>query len=200
MKKLLRRSRGFTLVELLIATSIFSVFLLLITTMIIRIGQIYTKGLVTTQTEEAARAISTEITRAVEFSSSTPSFTSPSGSTPGHICAGSSRYSFYLHQELVDNSPASDQRTDVLTADTSASCPGGAASTRVRELMPVRTRLLKLNLTLTGALYTLTIRVGYGDKEGFDDYTSPNAVCLNEASTSAFCATSELTTSFQKRL
>ena len=50
--------KGFTVLELMIATTVFSVMLLLTTTGMIQIGKVYYKGLVTAKTQDTVRSIS----------------------------------------------------------------------------------------------------------------------------------------------
>jgi prepilin-type N-terminal cleavage/methylation domain-containing protein len=60
--------KGFTIIELLIATTVFSVILLLISAGLIYIGKVYYRTTEQTKTQEATRAIISEITQAVRFS------------------------------------------------------------------------------------------------------------------------------------
>ncbi len=61
MKQL--KPHGFTIIELLIATTIFSVVLLLAASGLLYIGRLYYKGLTSSATQEAARNIMQELTQ-----------------------------------------------------------------------------------------------------------------------------------------
>jgi len=58
---------GFTIVELMIATAIFTIILIITTTTIIGITQTYIKGSVENQTEDTATSILNEISQDIEF-------------------------------------------------------------------------------------------------------------------------------------
>ena len=96
------RQAGFTIIELLIATAIFSVIVLIATTVLIRIGQQYYKGVTMSKTQEAGRAVMEDVTRVVQFSSSDKSDESPTYPNPNPnfpkkiICVGDTRYYYSL--------------------------------------------------------------------------------------------------------
>src|SRR3990172_9120101 len=59
---------GFTIVELMIATTIFSVILLIVTFGMLQIGRTYYKGITLTKTQNAARSIIDTISQDIQFS------------------------------------------------------------------------------------------------------------------------------------
>lgn len=65
--------RGFTLLELMIATTIFSSILLLLTFGLINIGKSYYKGRNTARTQELARRVMDEISQSIRFGDRAPS-------------------------------------------------------------------------------------------------------------------------------
>ena len=197
MKKLSSQT-GFTLVELMISTAIFSSFLFFITGMMLRLGRTYTKGIISSQTQNAARAIVTEIGYAIQFSANAPNYDNAT-----YICAGSQRYSYNLGKQLkLSGSLAADQSAIGLVADNPTACPGGPIANPQRELLDENMRLANLSITNSGAsgLFTITVRVVYGDFSALDNPTSTNAVCKSSAVGSAFCSASEFSTTVQKRL
>lgn len=64
-EKTIKNTAGFTIVELMIATVVFSVILILITTGIIQIGKAYYKGIIGSRTQETARKITDEVGRSI---------------------------------------------------------------------------------------------------------------------------------------
>lgn len=80
-----RNSEGFTLVELMIATSIFSVILLLLTFGLLGIGQNYYKGRNSVRTQDTARRIMDEISQAIQFSAEPPSPIITVGTPPNEV-------------------------------------------------------------------------------------------------------------------
>jgi len=60
---------GFTIVELLISTAVFTTILLIVTFGIIQISRMFTSGFIQTQTQNVAVSLSDQLTRDIEFSS-----------------------------------------------------------------------------------------------------------------------------------
>ena len=60
---------GFTIIELLVATSVFTSVLFIVTYGIIQISKTYTNGFIRSQTQNIAVSLSDTLTRDIEFSS-----------------------------------------------------------------------------------------------------------------------------------
>lgn len=105
MIKLSRRQKGFTVIELIIATSVFSVMLLLTTTGMIQIGRVYYKGLIVSKTQETTRSISEDIVRAVQFGGTDKIIKSPtvpiSGLDTSAVCMNNVRYTYAINTRLA---------------------------------------------------------------------------------------------------
>jgi prepilin-type N-terminal cleavage/methylation domain-containing protein len=120
------KQAGFTLIELMVSTVVFSLVLLASTVALVQIGRLYYRGVTQARTQELARAITDEITQAVQFSAQDirpPAY--PGGvSTYGpnipasnvgpdndtfYFCVGSKRYSFALDRKLTA-APAVDKK------------------------------------------------------------------------------------------
>lgn len=221
MKRQSKQS-GFTLIEMLIATTLFALFLFLVSAMIIRIGRLYSKGIITSKTQEAAQSISSAIGRSIQFSSSSGIATD----NATYICADSQRYTFVKGKQLTDSATlGTDQANHVLIKDSLTGCSGAFTGVfdpvTQREMMPPHMRLADLSVNpVAGAAgaYAIKVRVVYGDIDlvcsltvGPGDCTTntspttgwanPDLACKsgNTAGTE-FCAVSELTTTVQKRL
>jgi len=124
----LRKSlTGFTIIELMIATMVFSVILLLITFGMLQIGRTYYKGVTMARTQNTARSVLDQITQAIQFSGGdiTPT---PETLPPGvhsAFCIGDKRYSYILDRELTDGTPDANQAKHVLVVDTRSDCHPG---------------------------------------------------------------------------
>ena len=68
MSRFTTNQKGFTIVELMFSTTIFSAVLLLCLSALVQIGRMYYKGVTTSQTQEAARAVLDELTQAIQLS------------------------------------------------------------------------------------------------------------------------------------
>jgi len=218
---------GFTIIELLIATLIFSLVLMLITVSVLSFTKSYYQGVNQSNTQTAARAIIDDISQAIQFSGGgiNPGLADPGDGSNG-FCIGNRRYSFLLGWQLIEVDPTADlnQSKHALVVDTTGVCTGSKAQAihndgpvAGTELLPPRMRLAKLNVESTGspAVWRVTVRVVYGDNDllcspsnGADcktgDTTSPlnkpDLSCKVAFAGSQYCAAAELSTVVKKRV
>lgn len=206
MKRL--NTKGFTIIELLIATVVFSIVLLVVSGAIIQFNKLYYKGVIVARTNEVSRTIGEDAARNVQYSKGILQGTAPSGTVPGVRCIGSKRYTYFLNQPLTD-----DSLTRMLVADSippSEGCVANEAAmvktnplpSGAKELLGTNMRLVIFSAAEQAAGDTkITVRVAYGDNN--DDFetesgliTSCKAIVLG----GQFCAVSDLTTYASKRL
>lgn len=172
------QSKGFTIIELMIATSVFAVILIIITTGIIRITQTYDKGINLVNTQNAARNILDSIAQSIQFNGGTVSW--PTSASAGGVgCVGNQEYDFQLGPKLESNGTpdgTSDwQSAYALTLNPNASncavsaTPVGTPAAGARELLSPHMRLTKLGISRVSAadsndnLYAVSVTVVYGD-------------------------------------
>lgn len=204
--KILPSNRGFTVVELMVATAVFGLVLLVIATAIINLSRLYYKGLTDTKVQATSRQIVDTIAQSIQFNggivTSTPG--SPASGTPYSFCIGNTQYSFVLGRMLSD-SPSGSEVSHVLV---SYNPPGGCNSslapqfTNGRELLAPGMRLAKLDVqNLGGTYYLVNARVVYGDDAILTNPTATNAAC-NSAMRygTQFCAVSDITAAVTKRV
>ncbi len=196
MKKL--HTRGFTIIELLIATVAFSAVLLVITGAIIQFSKIYYKGVVTSKTQEVARSIADEMSRAAQFSKTK----TPVANNPGIVsatgqawCFGDKRFNYILGKRFSTSQP-------VLNADTApaGSCTYNPASSR--ELVSENMQLLRLDVTENGDKVSVTVTVAYGASTDINiDTSNPaNSSCKTIRLGGQYCAISTVTNIVTRRL
>lgn len=98
--------RGFTLIELMIATTVFSVILLAAATTLIQVGRMYYKGVISSKTQGVARTVTDNITQSLQFSSGgQPKYFGPVSNQPIPTqvrCFGTTRYTYVLNMQLND--------------------------------------------------------------------------------------------------
>ncbi len=195
-----QREYGFTLIELMIATMVFSVILLLAAVAMVQIGRIYFKGITAAKTQEVSRTISDDVAQAIQFSGAQiKTIQKPPGSNALGFCVDNIRYSYLVNQQLEQNpatSPplAGTQAKHVLVMDDTTKLPApfnctsstyaqaidGAGSIYGRELMGIHMRLVSdplpqppLPISPDGKLYTVTVGVVYGDWDVLNVTTIP---------------------------
>ena len=214
------KQRGFTLVELMIASTAFSLVLLIASSTAVQIGKLYYKGLIQSKTQETARNIADEITQSFQFGSgdllmgaNTTTMPTPLPAGLQQMCVGDTRYTYAINQ-----------RVSSTTTGVKAMRPytGGCANVTDfgKELLGTNMRLLELNLNppvyLDASRETLQVRVriAYGDNDLFTHYalnagpTDPplalplpkDAECRSGIAGSSFCAVSFLDNVVKKRL
>lgn len=214
-----RRQAGFTIIELLIATLIFSLVLLLITVGIMTFTKVYFKGLNQSKVQNAARVIIETVGQAIQFSGGDVTVPIDARNANGSqgFCVADKRFSFLPGYQLVDAPPDAqlDQTRHALVMDEPGNC-GGLPAQDVRgnpdgtELLSHGMRVSKLEVEqLSDSLYRVTVRIVYGDNDLLyspsnendpNGARAPDAACRFGFSGAQFCATSELSTIVNKRV
>lgn len=214
------KSKGFTIIELMVATTVFSVLLLVVTFGILQISRVYYRGITEANTQDTARRISDIIGQSIQFSGG-DIVTTNTSPTPGgsyQFCLGNQQFSYTTGYQVVDDPSSSlNQTYHALVQRTLAGCSSGSAPQDVRqqavegrELVDPRMRIAKLNVSQEGVgLYRVELRVVYGDDDLLyspsdpdDDNGSirPDATCRAAVQGTQFCAVSELNTIVRKRV
>jgi prepilin-type N-terminal cleavage/methylation domain-containing protein len=221
MKKL--NHNGFTLIELMIASLVFSVILLGATTATIQIGRMYYKGIIMNRTQETARRLMDDISRPIQFAGSTPRDVDPtpiSGIPTGALCIGDQRFTYGINAQVDDNAPIGSYNNhkarhgvwqDTLNSSTSPCTPldltqaipqdGNTNTNRPRrEVLSKNMRLGRFTVSSSGNLWTIDALVIYGDDDLLIPDANNPAACANLSQSAQWCATSALSTTVYKRI
>lgn len=206
-----KNNKGFTLIELMVATLAFSIVLLIATTTAIHIGRSYYKGLLQSKTQETVRNISEEVTRTIQFANGDlREVTSAQPNDPKkQFCIGDTRYTYQLNKKVQGTPDPSDYGLKIDRIDAGTTCDGPA--TNGREFLQTNMRLLEFSVTpdASNKIFRVIIKVAYGDDDlltHYDDNGNPNgspantANCKSGIAGSNFCATSLLDNSVKRRL
>lgn len=217
------RQRGFTIIELMIATAVFSTILLVVLTAITQIGRMYYKGLTTSQTQEVARTVLDRISQEVQFSGQAGTPITVTAGPNGLICIGKSRFFFIINklshpsQHALwadtdnDNTGCTAVTLNAFVANANTANPT-AVGNNGSELLADGMRIVVLNAT-TGAnnLWAINVKVVFGaddlieaidatgttvSQAAFPQFT----VCKGSQIGTQFCAISQLTTTVLKRV
>lgn len=226
-KKTRSKQQGFTIIELMISTTIFSLILMLSLAGIMQITKMYYGSITKNRTREVARTIVDDIAEAIRFSSDEVfigdtvsgvqvSDVGDADAGVGYFCIGQKRYTFAIDRQ-VDNSAGeitgTKKKRHALWQDTPPACDGPAnlnltiPSTNGRELLAENMRLFNLSVTerdATRKIYDVAVGVAYGD----DDLLfarpadAPTELTCEGGSFigAEFCATTNFLVSVQKRL
>lgn len=216
MNKILRRSaprqNGFTILELLIATLVFSVVLLLVTTGIMQITRVYYKGVTEANTQNTARAIMDTVSQAIQFSGSdivpTPT---PQPNANQFFCIGNEQFAYRLGWQVKNHHDNTQNQTwhglvQNTVAGAGCTAPSGVPDLTQqnisgRDLVGEHMRLSNLVVESLGQhTYRVRVKVVYGDNDVLNNPTAANATCKGQQQGTAFCAVSELSTIVVKRV
>ena len=205
--------KGFTIIELMIATSVFAVVLVVAATGILTIGRLYYKGVTSSRTQEATRSVINTIASTIQFTGNNRSDDGETdvAGTAQAICFGYDRYTYVINSQVSngDRGLVYDRRPDL--HDCSALESGGT------ELLPENTRLLAFNIdAINTKTFRIGVKVAYGANDllsTYDDNGNPiggsghpniteaaDAQCKPGIAGSNFCAVSELETTVSKRV
>lgn len=224
---MIKEQRGFTIIELMISTTIFSLILMLCLAGILQITKMYYGTVTQTRTREAARTVVDEIAEAIRFTSqdiqTTPaSLTGPevdlADESVGYFCIGLKRYTYALDRQMkAEPSATTKQLRHAIwqdEVDGLSGCTAPAAgflneetpSAGGRDLLSENMRLYEMSITVRDEVrktYDVSIGVAYGD----DDLLSPRPVdapteltCEGAFAGVEFCATTNFLVTVQKRL
>lgn len=217
------KQAGFTIIELMVATTVFSFVLLICTYGIIKVGNDYYKGITEARTQENARDIMDRITQDIQFSGGKVISLTTVGVVRG-FCIGSHRYSFMRDKQLttnhvmvVDTVTACDSSTpvlDVTTLPQNLNDPTiNPALASPEELMTPNVRIMSYDTEIAGTtppydklvwpdssgatgVYSVGFRLIYGED---DLLNAAHDGCAGGAGIQ-FCAVSTLLSTVQQRV
>jgi len=210
------KQAGFTIVELMIATAILSTILLLVTTMMINIGNLYYKGVNQARVQDGVRTIADDVTQQLKFGDLLTGgpWTVGSGVDTFHeqaYCVGNIRYTYILGYQIGTGTDylTRPQAPHVLWRDANPS-PGSctevdltASPTGGTELIPPNSRLTSFSISAsTTTSYAVTVGVAYGGLDLLSGPTDspPTFVTCTGVTGDQFCATAHLTTIVAQRI
>jgi len=205
---------GFTIIELMVATTVFSVILLVVSSGIIQIGRQYFKGITNTRTQETTRAIIDEVSRSAQFAGNDFSqATAPDGKQI--MCLGNTRYIFNINSQIKDANKHAlwmEPKTGscIVNPPVAYDFTADKPSPDGKELLGENMRLLQLTVTpLSSGTYAIKATVAYGDndllnlyeKNGVTRTATPidQGLCRAGISGSSFCSVSGLEIIVDKR-
>lgn len=211
---------GFTIVELMLAMTIFSLILIAASAGIVQISRLYYKSAITSRTQDNARSIVTELSRSLQFSGATPVINNTgveytSGKPVRSVCIGSLRFSYVLDQQVGDDTPYvlwRDNEADSACTPLDVTDSNLGSVSEGIELIGENSRITRLNIENNRAKeYSVQLTVAYGDSDLFlaldasgDEASDPadivRYICRPSGPSTQFCATAEIETLATRRL
>lgn len=209
-----KRQSGFTILELMIAAGVFSVILLIVAVGVISFTNRYYKGITTSKTQAAARSIMNTLVQSIQFGQNVILPTYNAGTTTYGMCIDDTLYAYRLGQEVIDNSPNSSKHQGYHGLVAMSGCslpatlPASANLASGRELLGEHMRLNDLSIQQNGDLYTIHLRVVYGEDDlllqplpgNVPAWSPAKETCAGNQAGTQFCAVADLTTTVEKRL
>jgi prepilin-type N-terminal cleavage/methylation domain-containing protein len=221
----LKRQAGFTILELMIATTIVAVILLLATSVMIGLQNLYYKGINQENTQNGVRTIVDQINQDIQTSIGSPAVSwVPAASLPapvtqtfnGHaeqyqvnaLCIGSTRYVYVVGPQVGNNSnqvPQALWRDSTPEAGCASAIPNigpgqPAPSDGGTAYVTAGSRLTDFKITqLSDSDYQVQVSIALGTDDLLSSNNTYSATC-NPGSGGQFCATAGLTSEVSQRL
>lgn len=192
-----KHAQGFTIVELMIATMVFSSILVAITVGVMHFTKSYYKAVYDSATQNAARTISESITKAIEFSASSNTVTTVTDKgSYKYFCAGGYVFGYTLGQQYNGTSATKGMYMQpnggVCDDAHAAPAPGH------KQLLGKNMRIVNLGIApnSSNGSYEVTVTVAYGD----DDLLNAGYTSCKAGSGSEYCSVASFTAVVKPRV
>ncbi|HSX18180.1 MAG TPA: prepilin-type N-terminal cleavage/methylation domain-containing protein [Candidatus Saccharimonadales bacterium] len=205
-------TKGFTLPELLIATAIFAVVVLVALTSFLTIGRLFYKGVTITQSQDALRSIMSDVTNGIQRAKNGEvTITASCGVNCTYYCISGTRYTALLGPVTgtQTNRPMTPAGFSLLK-DTPSSCPAPFPFTAAGSIYQLNeaTELLGNGVWLrqfgianpSTDFYNVVLAIAYGERSNFfpdpPSTAYPSFLCKGGSTIgTAFCSTNQTSTS-----
>lgn len=212
MKRLkISKQKGFTIVELMIATVVFSFVLIVASSGAIAIGRSYYKGVTSTKTQETARSIMEELTRSVQFSGRSMQ-TGSDGMGNNAICIGEDRYVYRIDQRsqgAIRGLIRTDRPDGACVVDWTGGIGLLSDNMRLLQLAVDNNNPHQINVTIAYSIGNDLLthyaddgfsRVDANGDAAVNDADFPASLCKGGIAGSNFCSVSRLETAAVERI
>lgn len=216
---------GFTIIELMIATVVFSVVLLVILGSFLQVGRMYYKGVSLASTQNAARNLTDSITNDVRFTAFGPNYSFTSNQVVDYagakyFCVGAHRYTYTLGEKLTTAGYQDPDQLKGIWAETfknagAGVCPRpgepGIDISESNQLLSPNMQVNKFDYVCEFDRCNISLHIIYygGDDQVFTSsehptqpslaITDPDATCTGSLFSSQFCGAIDLNTTVLTR-
>lgn len=165
------RESGFTIIELLIATAVFSMVLVIVTMGFMSLSNAYFKSTVTAATQSTTRDIADTLGKAIQFSGPLPQFGTkdlPSGVKLYQICANNRKF-FFVPNVVYLGGEATEENPGLYVQPYSNTCDAEILDkNKGTQLLGENMSIANLDISYFSNLtYTIKLRVMYGQQDMF---------------------------------
>lgn len=214
----LARSTGFTVLELMVATSIFAVVLLVLTAGVLSFSRDYFASVTRSNTQAVARAILDDVAHSIQFAQTAPTSFATTGGTAA-TCIDNVMYSYAVGVQVsAASGPNHQNKYGMVKRIPAVSCSAPADITdptyvfnkdQEQELLGKNMRISVFSIDPLGNdTFTIHVRVAYGEDDLFGIPSTFGSVATDDWGTlacksgsgSQFCAVSDLSTTVQRRI
>lgn len=187
---------GFTVVELMIAISVFSVAITLVTAGVMQVTRQYQQASTRTQLESAARDIHQQVAQSVQFAGGTIGAPIISGQWATQ-CIGNQQYTYAAPAlPLSIATYGSLQKGLFLRTNNTGLCTFVVPGANDRNLLPPRAVVLSFSYDATSNGFTTSFASADADLLEF----GPPVRCKTAVAGREFCTVVQLNSSFTKRV
>lgn len=214
--------KGFTIVELMVASAIFTVVLMAALAGFLQIGRLFYKGTSQAATQELTKQILNDVSDSVLMAESLSGARNYGSSGNQYLCLGGVRYSYKIgaivdtaNTDSLSNGEGIGLVKDTLPGPnacappcpTSAAvaCPaGGERWNNPVEMLGDNMRLQQFTITpnpLSADYYTINIQVAYGEDEVLElaNPADPTSIrCKGNLAAQQFCSVIKYSTSLKR--
>ncbi len=203
------KQNGFTIVELLIASAVFSFIILGVSIAVIQISRLYYKGIIISNTHTAAKGMLESITQAIQYENGTitPLNTDPNTDI-SNFCIGTNRFTYRLYSQQGSGIAHAMWRDRVSNSgDCNTGIPNlDSLPTNGHDMLSDNMRITKLNITELNdsaqqptGLYKVDLTVIYGDDDLIEG-TGEDMRCRGQVAGSQWCSAVNYSTMVFKRI
>lgn len=213
MKNLRNNQKAFTIIELLIASTVFSMIILGACAAIIQMSRLYYKGIIVSRTQTAGRNLAETIAREIQFQGGEVKQTWFAATPPvpdtSIVSIGDTQYKFAINRQQGKDIPHAIVKYEYISSppnDPDLNDTDLVSST-YRDILGNNMRILDLSVSKVGGggvptagLYSIQVVIAYGDTDLLDFSADlADTTCKGNIAGSQWCSVVKYNTMVYQR-
>lgn len=196
-----RLQKGFTIIELMVATTVFSLILMVCLASFIQVSRMFYKGYNMARTQEATRMVAESIADDIRFAQLPPTVPAPD-----YFCVGLHRYKFDFGNHMGDAPWDLATNYGIVRENIVGGCPSptiAGSGSAEEEMLTEGMQLNRFNVSCANKRCLVDIHVVFYGVETdvfTPSATDSNAQCTGSLSGSQYCATATFTNTILQSL